>query len=256
MKSVISRIRRRLDTIPLWAVALGWVGVMGLWMIDIRSLDPLPFLDEIFFTVVTGATALYVWNRMFGPPTATSAESRRRLAEVESLYEDAKRVPAAASEMVRLGTLLEKVRAIQGRIEQAEIVLASPQYSTASAAAEIARLEAELARASDAAKANLEGALAEARKHAENVARIHGTRDTLKAAFERTYQIIRRIHSQVLALGLAQGGETELSGTVDELARALEEQEKDRVASVDAEALLERELEEARRKQRQGQTTT
>ncbi len=238
---------------PLWAIALGNAAVLALWMVDIRSLDPLPWIDEIVIGAMLGSTTIYLWNRFFGPPTAASADSRRRLAEVESLYEDTKRVPAAAAEISRLGALLEKVRAIQARIEQAEVVLATPQYSTEAAATEIARLEAGIAKASAAAKENLEGALAEAKKHAENVARIRVTRDALVAAFERIYQIVRRIHSQVLALGLSQGGDTELSGSVDDLARALEEQEKDRAATASAEQLLEKELEEARRKQQQQQ---
>lgn len=244
---------------PLWAIALGNLTVLGVWMIDIRTLDPLPYVDEVVIGAMLAGTSLYLWNRYFGPPTPIAADSRRRLAEVEGLYQDTKRaagsLPAAASEIARLGALLEKVRAIEARIEQTEIVLASPQYSTTAAAAEIARLESEVAKAPAAARENLEGALAEAKKHAGNIAHIRATGASLSAAFERIYQIIRRIHSQVLAFGLAQGGETELAGSVDELQKALEEQERERQAAVSAESLLEKELEEARRKQRQGLTT-
>ena len=251
MRKALASIRRRLDAVPLWAVGLLNLGVVAAWFVDFRFIDPLPFLDEIAITGVLAASALYTWRRAFGPPTALAAEKRRRLAEVELLYEEIRKAAGAAgvgSDVERLAELLEGIRKVEARIEQAELVLATPQYSVPAAAAEVARLKAEAGSAVGAAKADLEAALTEAERHADNIARVRGTRDELSAAFERVFQIVRRIHSQVIGLGLSQGTRDDVASSVDELAKTIDEYERDRRSLEDAERLVDQELEADRRR--------
>ncbi len=250
MKGTLSRIRKRLDAWPVWGVVLLNAGVLALWTVDLRAIDPLPFLDEIFVGGVMAGSAYYLWNRLFGPPTALAAESRRRLAEVETLFGEceaaARGSEIAGAEVARMSGLLDRVRAIEQRIEQAELVLGTPQYSVGAAEAEVARLERAHAEASDAARPHLAGALEEARRHRENIGRIRATRDELGAAFERIFQLVRRIHSQILGLGLTDGASAELASSVSELGATLDAYERDRKAAEEAAALVDRELEQAR----------
>lgn len=263
MKSALSAIRRRLDAMPLWGVLVADAALLALWFADLRALDPLPYVDEIFVGAVVAGTSVYLWRRLFGPPSRLAAETRSRLSEIETLFAETRGAAGAITgadgvsrEIARMQSLLDQVRAIQVRIENTELVLQTPQYSEGTAAAEVTRLEASLAAAPPAARANLEGALVEARKHVENIARIRATRDELTAAFERIFQLARRIHSQVLGIGLAQGSESELAGSVDELAKTLGEYETERRRIAESEQQVERELEEARRQARESQRTT
>ncbi len=260
MKNALAAIRRRLDSMPLWGVLAADTALLAFWFADLRALDPLPWIDEIFIGTVVAGTSVYLWRRFFGPPSRLAAETRGRLSEIETLFAETRGAAEAiqgadgvSREIARMASLLEQVRAIQVRIENIELVLQTPQYSEGTAASEVARLEASLAAASPAARANLEGALSEARKHVENIARIRATRDELIAAFERIFQLARRIHSQVLGIGLAQGSEADLAGSVDELAKTLGEYETERRRIAESEEIVERELAEARRKARENQ---
>ena len=60
----------------------------------------------------------------------------------------------------------------------------------------------------------------------------------------------------MLGIGLAQGSEDELAGSVDELAKTLGEYETERRRIAESEEIVERELAEARRKSRDGQRTS
>ena len=147
------------------------------------------------------------------------------------------------------------MKVIEGRLEQTEIVLSSPQYDLRDATAEVDRLAAAVAAASEPhTRANLDGALSEAMKHAENIRGIGRTRDELSSAFERIYQLVRRIHSQIVGLGLAQGTERDLSVSIDELEKTLAEYEREQVQLADAEKIVDREIAEAERIARSGRT--
>lgn len=255
MASVFSRIRRRLDATPLWAIGAVNAGVVAVFLFDVRIPDPFKFMDEIILGSVALGTAIYVWRRFFGPPGVISADARRKVAEIETLFEESRKaaetVPGAGGEVVRLGSLLEKVRVIEQRLEQAEIVLSSPQYDVRGASQEIDRLAAAVAAApAGHTRTNLEGALSEAKKHIANIAGIEGTRDELSSAFERIYQLVRRIHSQIVGLGLAQGTERDLSVSIDELAKTLAEYEYEQEEQKRAEAIVDREIAEAEAKER------
>ena len=246
MTKALASIRRRLDAVPLWAVGLLNLGILAVWMADWRLPDPLPGIDEVLVTGILVASAVYTWRRLFGPPSSLAAEARRRLAEVEILHDEIVKAAAAAGvagEVSRIKALLEGIRKIEGRIEQAEIVLASPQYARAAAEAEVRRLDAEVARATDGAKANLAAAHMEAQRHLENIDQVRATRDELSAAFERTFQIIRRIHSQVIGIGLSRGSKDDLSSSVDELAKTIDDMEKERLQQERAEKQVDAELE-------------
>lgn len=251
MKQALSSIRRRLDTIPLWAVALLDIGVLAFWLGDLRVPDPVPAVDELVVGGILIASAVYTWRRMFGAPSALAAEKRRRLAEVEVLHDETVKAAAAAGvsgEVSRIRSLLEGIRRIEARIEQTEVVLATPQYSKSAAEAEVTRLQAEVERAEGGAKANLAAALMEAQQHVQNIDRVRATRDELSAAFERSFQIVRRIHSQVIGIGLAQGSKSDLTSSVDELARTVDEWETERARQERAERMVEEELEADRRR--------
>jgi hypothetical protein len=253
MKAVLSSIRRRLDAMPVWAVLGINALILGLWMIDFQVPDEIP-IDKILIGVMFAGTSVYLWRRYFGAPSALAAESRRRLAEIETLFEESKKASASLAgaggvqvEVERLGALLTRVRQIQKRIEQTELVLQSREYDEVAAKGEVTRLETAVAGASDATKANFSAALMEAQAHLANIQRIKSTRDELGAAFERFFQIFRRIHSQIIGMGLAQGTEGELTSSVDELAKALDEYERENVAMAHAEDLVDKELAEAKR---------
>ena len=252
MKGALASIRRRLDSFPLWGVGLVNLGVLAFWLADFRLPDPLPGIDEVLVTGVLVASGVYTWKRMFGPPSSLAAEKRRRLAEVEILHDEIKKsagVAGVAGDVARLGELLAGIQKVEARIEQAELVLATPQYAKEAAEAEVARLKVEVGKASDTARANLAAALMEAERHVENIDGVRKTRDELSSAFERIYQITRRIHSQVIGLGIAQGSRDDLASSVDELAATIDEYEKDRASLEKAEKLVDAELEEERRKQ-------
>lgn len=252
MKGALGSIRRRLDAVPLWAVGLLDLGVLALWLVDFRVPDPIMGVDELLIGGVLIASGVYTWKRLFGPPSSLAAEKRRRLAEVELLHGEIAKsagVAGVAGDVARLDGLLDGIKKVEARIEQAEIVLATPQYSKAAAAAEVARLKSEVEKASDGSRANLAAALMEAERHLENIDRVLLTRDELSSAFERIYQIVRRIHSQVIALGIAQGSRDDLASSVDELARTIDEYEKDRVQQERAEKMVDIEVEEERRRQ-------
>jgi len=252
MKGALASIRRRLDSFPLWGVGLINLGVLAFWLADFRVPDPLPGIDEVLIGGIVIASSIYTWRRLFGPPSSLAAEKRRRLAEVEILHDEIKKsagVAGVAGDVARLGELLDGIRKVELRIEQAELVLATPQYSKEAAEAEVARLTGEVERSSDTAKANLAAALMEAERHVENIVAVRKTRDELSSAFERIYQITRRIHSQVIGLGIAQGSRDDLASSVDELAATIDEYEKDRISMERAEKMVDAELEEERRKQ-------
>lgn len=234
---------------PLWAVLAADAAIVGLWLVDFRIPDPFRYSDEIILGAVGVGTAVYVWRRFFGPPGAISAAARRRVAEIEILFEECRRaaasLPGAAGEVERLSSLLEKVRVIEERLEQTETVLLSPEYDLSRAAAEVDRLRAQRDSASGATRENLEGAVLEAQKHVENVKAIYGTRDELSAAFERIYQLVRRIHSQIVGAGLAHGQGSALSTSVDELASTLAEYEREQAVMARAEKIAEKEIAEA-----------
>ena len=111
MASVFSRIRRRLDAMPLWMVAAIDAAVVAVFLFDVRIPDPFKFTDEIVLGGAALATGIYLWKRFFGPPGALSATARRRVAEIEMLFEEsrevAKAIPGAGGEIERMGTLLE-----------------------------------------------------------------------------------------------------------------------------------------------------
>lgn len=251
MKGALSSIRRRLDTFPLWGVVLLNVGLVAVWVGNLRIPDPIPVVDELILGGIVAASAVYTWRRIFGPPSALAAEKRRRLAEVGILHDEivkAAETAGVSGEVSRIRALLDGIKKIQARIEQIEVVLASPQYSRPSAEAEVARLQAEVDRTVGAAKANLAAALMEAQEHVQNIDRVRSTRDELSAAFERTFQIVRRIHSQVIGIGLAQGTKSDLTSSVDELARTVYEWEAERKEQERAERMVEEELEADRRR--------
>lgn len=252
MASVFTRIRRRLDAMPLWMVAAIDAAVVAVFLFDVRIPDPFKFTDELIIGSVALGTGIYLWRRFFGPPGAMSAAARSKVAEIEMLFDESRRaaqaIPGAGGEVTRMGTLLAKVKIIEERLEQTEIVLSSPQYDLASAKAEVDRLAAAGAAASEPhTRANLDGALAEAMKHMENIRSIERTRDELSSAFERVYQLVRRIHSQIVALGLSQGTERDLALSVDELANTLAEYEREQKALAEAEKIADREIAEAER---------
>ena len=252
MKGALASIRRRLDSFPLWGVALLDLGLLAFWLVDFRVPDPIFGLDEILIGGVLAATGVYTWRRMFGPPSSLAAEKRRRLAEVETLHGEIKNAAGTAgvaADVSRLDGLLEGIRKVEARIEQAELVLATPQYSKEAALAEVTRLKAEVEKAGDSARSNLAAALMEAERHVENIDAVRATRDELSSAFERIYQIVRRIHSQVIGLGLSQGSRNDLSVSVDDLARTIDEYEKERVQQERAERIVDQELEEERKRQ-------
>lgn len=254
MKGAFASVRRRLDAFPLWAIGLLDLGVLAFWLADFRVPDPIPALDELLVGGILLGSAVYTWNRIFGPPTSLAAEKRRRLAEVEVLHEETKRAAGAAgavADVSRLEPLIDGIRRIEARIEQAELVLATPQYSLTDAEAEVVRLKGEVEKASVAARANLAAALMEAERHVQNIAAVRSTRDELASAFERIYQIVRRIHSQVIGLGIRQGSREDLASSVEELARTIDEYERERARQERAEAMVEAELEQDRRKAEQ-----
>lgn len=253
MKRFLTRVRRRLDAMPLWSVAAINAGVLALWLADFRIPDPLPYMDELFVTAVLAGTSLYLWNRWFGPPSALSAETRRRRAEIEQLFEDTRAISGAtrvSAELARLEELVRRVATIQERIEQTEIVLQDPTYAPGTADAEIARLGKALAASTGGARENLAGALEEARRHRSNIQSIAARRDELVAALERIHQIFRRIHSQVVSVGLSEGNEAAVGESVEELARTLEEYESERRRLEEAEQIVDRELAETERRSR------
>lgn len=252
MKDALASIRRRLDSFPLWGVGLINLGVLAVFLADYRLPDPLPGIDEVLITGLLIASGIYTWKRLFGPPSALAAEKRRRLAEVEILHAEIKQsagVAGVAADVARLGELLDGIKKVEARIEQAELVLSTPQYSKEAAESEVTRLKAEVEKASDTSRANLAAALMEAERHLENINGVRKTRDELSSAFERIYQITRRIHSQVIGLGIAQGSRDDLASSVDELAATIDEYEKDRVSMERAERLVDAELEEEQRRQ-------
>jgi hypothetical protein len=252
MKAALSSIRRRLDAVPLWAVGLLDLGILALWLVDFRLPDPILGLDEIVIGGVLLATGVYTWKRVFGPPSSLAAEKRRRLAEVEILHDEIRKsagVAGVAGDVARLGGLIDGIKKVEARIEQAELVLALPQYSKEAAASEVTRLKSEVEKASDVSRGNLAAALMEAERHVENIDHVRMTRDELSSAFERIYQIVRRIHSQVIGLGIAQGSRDDLASSVDELARTVDEYEKDRIQQERAEKMVDVEVEEERRRQ-------
>lgn len=247
MKGALARIRRRLDAIPLWAVGLLDLGILAVWLADFRVPDPLPALDELLIGGVLLATGIYTWRRLYGPPSSLAAEKRRRLAEVEILHGEIRSSAGAAGiagDVARLDDLLDGIKKVEERIEQAELVLATPQYSVMAAKADIARLQSELEKATDASRANLGAALMEAERHLENIERVRATRDELASAFERIFQIVRRIHSQVIGQGIAQDSRDDLASSVEELARTIDEYEKDRAQQERAEKMVDIELEQ------------
>ena len=71
-----------------------------------------------------------------------------------------------------------------------------------------------------------------------------GSRDELSAAFERIYQLVRRIHSHIVGVGLAQGTDRDVATSVDELAKTLGEYEKEQAALERAERIAEAEIAE------------
>ena len=252
MKGALASIRRRLDTFPLWGIALLDLGILAFWLADFRIPEPIMGVDEVLISGVLLASGIYTWRRMFGPPSALAAEKRRRLAEVEVLHGEIKNAAGTAgvaADVSRLDGLLDGIRTVEARIEQAELVLATPQYSKEAALAEVARLRSEVEKAGDSSRANLAAALMEAERHVENIDAVRATRDELSSAFERIYQIVRRIHSQVIGIGLSQGTRDDLATSVDELARTIDEYEKERFQQERAERIVDAELEEERKRQ-------
>ena len=252
MKEFFWKVRRRLDAMPMWQIVALNVGVFAVWMLDFRIPDEIP-IDKIVIGGMFLGTGFYLWRRFFGPPSALSASLRRRISEMEALYSESRTAAAqisdsgeVAMEIGRLGDLLAKVRVLSARVEQAEVVLQDARYSEDSAAKEVERLQKAVDAADAKTKPDLLAAFEEARAHQANVGKIRGTRDQLAAAFERFYQLFRRIHSQVLGLRLSQGNAADLVGSIDELAKALAELEAEgqRKAAADAEAdaIVDREL--------------
>jgi hypothetical protein len=251
MATQIERLRHRVDAMSLWWVVAFNAAALGVWMADFRFPDPLP-VDRILLGGVFLGSAFYLWRRFFGPPTALCAVARRRLAEMELLFHEsqdaAKQLPGLAADVTRLESLVQQVRQIEARIEQTEIVLLKDEYDGDAAAAEVARLEAAVKDAGEGSRTNLEGALAEARKHAGNVAHIKATREELSAAFERIYQLVKRIHSQVAGIGLDQGG-SEFTSSVNDLASTIAEYEKEQDALAKAAVMADEEIAAAKREQ-------
>ncbi|HVO29891.1 MAG TPA: hypothetical protein VMV18_04110, partial [bacterium] len=134
MASVFRSVRRRLDAMPLWGVIAIDAVVLGLWLIDFRIPDEIP-VDKVLLGGVFLASGVYAWRRYFGPPGALSAAARRKVAEIELLFDECRKasetIPGAAGEVARLAELLGKVQSIEQRLEQTETVLLSPQYDVA-----------------------------------------------------------------------------------------------------------------------------
>ena len=232
---LLDKAREFLDGFPMWALLLANIGLVAFVFFDLSFADPLPALDEIVSVALLAGTTVYIWQRLKGGPRTPGArEVRKRMKEIERLAESLAITaaqhdsPEVTAQVRRMSELLPRARDVAARLLALEVVLSRPEYREGGARAVALRLEKDIANASGDARAELEGALSDARAHLANLKAVRDKGAAMRASLERVRQLYRRAESQVLVGVLDRQATGGLVATVDELQKVLEELDRAR----------------------------